>query len=115
MGGLDERLPLFFNDVDLCLRLARAGRPIRLLTEAEVVHHGGASTSQLDDFAARWHRDRLAYYRKHHGWAAGVWVKACTTFAWVDHVLRGCVCRLRGQPSDAFLPLFRAYRGFLFS
>jgi len=25
------------------------------------------------------------------------------------------VRRMRGEPSDAFLPLFRAYRGFLFS
>jgi hypothetical protein len=58
LGGLDEDLRLFFNDVDLCRRLARRGRKIRYLAGAPVMHHGGASTRQLSDFAARWHADR---------------------------------------------------------
>lgn len=46
-GGLfDERFPIFFNDVDLCWRLHRAGWEIWYLPQARVVHHGGASTRQ---------------------------------------------------------------------
>lgn len=67
IGGFDTRLPLFFNDVDLCLRLRQRGRRIRYLAAAEVLHHGGASTSRLTDFAVRWHTDRARYYRKHYG------------------------------------------------
>jgi len=67
VGLFDEDLFLFFNDVDLCLRLWRAGWRIRYLPDAEVVHVGGASTSRYDRFVVEWHRNRLAYYRKHYG------------------------------------------------
>lgn len=70
MGGLDPQLFLFFNDVDFCRRLWKQGRRIRYLAEAEVVHHGGASTKKYGSFVVTWFRNRLAYYRKHYGrWA----------------------------------------------
>jgi GT2 family glycosyltransferase len=71
LGGLDEDLWLFFNDVDLCRRLWNGGRRIRYLAEAEVMHHQGASTKGFAKFVVTWHRNRIAYYRKHHG----AWVR----------------------------------------
>ena len=73
MGGFDEELWLFFNDVDLCRRLWKAGRRIRYIAEAEVMHHEGASTKSFQAFLVMWHRNRLAYYRKHYG-GLGVFV-----------------------------------------
>lgn len=67
LGGLDEQLFLFFNDVDFCRRLWRMRRRIRYVAEAEVMHHGGASTKGYGKFVVTWHRNRLAYYRKHYG------------------------------------------------
>lgn len=67
VGPLDEELFLFFNDVDLCRRLWRSGRRIRYLADAEVLHERGASTAKYERFVVEWHRNRLAYYRKHHG------------------------------------------------
>lgn len=67
LGGLDENLFLFFNDVDLCRRLWRMRRRIHYLAQARVMHHGGASTKGYGDFVVIWHRNRLAYYRKHYG------------------------------------------------
>jgi GT2 family glycosyltransferase len=67
LGGLDPALFLFFNDVDFCRRLWRSGRRIRYVADAEVLHHGGASTKGFAQFVVVWHRNRLAYYRKHHG------------------------------------------------
>ncbi|MEZ5963039.1 MAG: glycosyltransferase family 2 protein [Planctomycetota bacterium] len=67
LGGLDENLFLFFNDVDLCRRLWKMRRRIRYLADVQVVHHGGASTKGYGDFIVVWHRNRLAYYRKHYG------------------------------------------------
>ncbi|MCA8943496.1 MAG: glycosyltransferase family 2 protein [Planctomycetes bacterium] len=67
VGGLDEELWLFFNDVDLCRRLWRSGRRIRYFAEAEVMHHEGASTKSFAAFVTMWHRNRMAYYRKHYG------------------------------------------------
>ncbi len=67
MGGLDEELFLFFNDVDLCKRLWQRGRRIHYLAAAEVTHHGGASTKGYRSFVVTWFRNRIAYYRKHYG------------------------------------------------
>lgn len=67
IGLLDEELFLFFNDVDLCRRILRAGYRIRYLADANVVHHGGASTSLYPAFAAEYFRNKIAYFRIHHG------------------------------------------------
>jgi GT2 family glycosyltransferase len=67
LGGLDEELFLFFNDVDLCKRLFHRGRRIRYLADAVVEHHRGASTRGFRKFLVTWHRNRLHYYRKHFG------------------------------------------------
>ena len=39
----------------------------RDLDDALVVHHLGASTKNFADFGAEWHRNRIAFYRKHFG------------------------------------------------
>ena len=54
LGGLDEQLYLFYNDVDLCKQLADKGRKIRYLADAEVMHHEGASTSSHGGLLVTW-------------------------------------------------------------
>jgi GT2 family glycosyltransferase len=67
-GGLfDEDFPIYFNDVDLCRRLADAGWPLWYLPEARVRHWGGASTNQRRvAMIAESHRSLLLYYHKHY-------------------------------------------------
>ncbi len=116
IGAFDESMWLFFNDVDLSKRLALAGWRTRYLCDARVVHAGGASTRQFGAQLERWHLDRLAYFRKHHGWFAGVWVKACTSLAWSDFVWTNLWRRLRGKaelPAEALGPTTRAFVRFL--
>jgi N-acetylglucosaminyl-diphospho-decaprenol L-rhamnosyltransferase len=81
LGGFDEELALFYNDVDLCRRLWRRGRRIHYLAEAEVMHHRGASTKNFARMLVIWHRNRLAYYQKHYGAFGAFWIR--------------CVVRLR--------------------
>jgi hypothetical protein len=67
VGLFDERFPLYFNDVDLCLRLKRAGWKIFYLPHAVCVHHVAASTAQVRCAAiAESHRSLLRFYRKHY-------------------------------------------------
>lgn len=113
LGGFDEDLALFFNDADLCTRMARRGLRVRYLASIGVVHHTGSSTSQLPDFASHWHRDRLRYHRKHFGLLAVPLVKACTSWSLLDHLLGGLARRLRGAPAEPALPLLRAWGRFL--
>ena len=77
LGGFDEELALFYNDVDLCLRIHAAGQKIRYLASADVMHHRGASTRNFAKMLVTWHRNRLAYYRKHFGRVGALWVRIC--------------------------------------
>ncbi|PIE22457.1 MAG: hypothetical protein CSA62_12030 [Planctomycetota bacterium] len=67
LGGMDEELWLFYNDVDLCKRLHAMGFRIRYLGGLSVVHHEGASTARFAAMVEIWARNRMTYYRKHHG------------------------------------------------
>ncbi len=119
LGGFDEAFGLFFGDVDLAKRLGELGapqeQPTLFVHDAVTVHQGGASTRQLDDFVSRWHGDRLTYFRKHHGALAALWVKLCTSGAWLAHVLGLTLRRLRGEPSEPIRPLCRSFARFLAS
>lgn len=114
IGLFDERLWLFYNDVDLSLRMHRAGHRTRYVAEAHVVHHVGASTSRFGGFVPIWHDNRLTYFRKHFGWIAGPWVKGCVTFTIVDLVVRTWWSRLRGRDTESLAPILGSYRAFLF-
>ena len=113
LAGFDPEFRLFFGDVDLCARMQQAARPIRYLPEAQVLHHGGASTGQLGDCAVQWHMDRLVYYRKHGGFGGALWVKLCTSWVWLAHVLEVGLSRLfsRNKPAseERLVPLFRSF------
>ena len=67
-GGLfDEQFPIFFNDVDLCLRLWQVGRQIWFEPRSRVRHWGGAATGQLKPaMIAQSHRSLHKFYAKHY-------------------------------------------------
>ena len=52
---LDERFPIYFNDVELAHRLAEAGQELWMTPDAVVLHHHGASTKLLGAGLARHH------------------------------------------------------------
>jgi N-acetylglucosaminyl-diphospho-decaprenol L-rhamnosyltransferase len=72
VGMLDEAFPIFFNEVDWCLRCKRAGYKIFFLPDIQIVHYGGASTTQVGS-AMAWESRRglLKFYAKHY---SSVWL-----------------------------------------
>jgi len=113
-GPLDESLAVFFNDVDLCRRLRSAGWRIGYRARCAVRHHGGGSTRHLADFVPRWHADRLAYYRKHHGRLGALLVKLCAAWTFADWAARNLARRLRRAPAaEPLLPMTRAFAHLL--
>ena len=115
VGLFDEELWLFFNDVDLSLRLARAGWRTRFLPAARVLHHVGKSTSQFGRMHVEWQRNRLHYYRKHHGRLAGLWIKACVSWSFLDWSATNAWNKLRGRGGDPWAPMRGAYAEFMTS
>jgi GT2 family glycosyltransferase len=68
VGGFDEGFFLYEEDVDLCVRMRRAGWDVLFTPDAEVVHHLGQSMRK-DPWLARfeYHRSHIRYYAKHNG------------------------------------------------
>ncbi|MBN2201698.1 glycosyltransferase family 2 protein [bacterium] len=68
VGPMDERFPLFFNDVDWCRRIRTAGWRIVFLPEASVEHVRGASVNR-EPFIKIWrsHQGFYRYLSKHIG------------------------------------------------
>lgn len=62
----DEQFPIFFNEVDLLLRLRKAGWFCLYTPKVKVVHHGGESTKQVRK-SMIWesHRSLVKFLKKH--------------------------------------------------
>ena len=66
IGGFDESYFLYFEDFDLCLRLARLGR-ITCLTGTRIVHHGGDASKKGLKHIYLFCVSAFKFYRT-HGW-----------------------------------------------
>jgi len=66
-GAFDERFFMYFEEVDLCLRLHEAGWKVLFVPAAQVMHHGGQSARQGLQAATLYrYRSLAAFYRKHY-------------------------------------------------
>ncbi|MBC8104575.1 MAG: glycosyltransferase family 2 protein, partial [Cytophagales bacterium] len=67
VGPMDERFPLYFNDVDWCLRARKASLEVWYSPDAIAVHGYGGTTQQVRR-AAVWesHRALLRLWGKHY-------------------------------------------------
>ncbi len=77
VGGFDASFALYAQDLDLCVRLRRAGWGVALVPDARVVHHLGATIGALPEASAsRAHTalswcDLVRWASKAHGVAFG--------------------------------------------
>lgn len=67
VGLFDEKFFLYFEDIDLCMRLHKKGWELIFVPEAKVFHLGGGSTSSnLFQSCYQYRKSQLYYYRKHN-------------------------------------------------
>jgi len=90
VGFFDERFFLYYEEVDLCRRLRRAGWSIRYWPRMCATHFGGESSKTVTSQSVSNHgrqltqwrmRSALLYYRKHHGWLV-TWASAQLEILW---------------------------------
>jgi N-acetylglucosaminyl-diphospho-decaprenol L-rhamnosyltransferase len=113
LGGFDERFFVYYEEVDLSLRAARAGYRSVFFTGAEAVHHGGLSSNQVK--AARLFysmRSRFLYADKHLP-ASSARLVEFVTFA-VEWPMRMAWATMRGAESvRETVEAFRRLRRFV--
>lgn len=73
VGPLDETIPMYFEDIDYCYRVQRAGWCVYYLAEACVVHQAGLCSKQAADRVyleiLKWYAQWL-YFRRYRSWPA---------------------------------------------
>lgn len=76
VGYFDEQFFLYYEEVDLCRRIKKAGYGVRYWPDVVVVHLGGESSKTISSLTMSrsgaqlelWRmRSGFLYYRKHHG------------------------------------------------
>lgn len=68
VGGLDERIFMYAEEVDWCYRFHQAGWEVWYLPQTPIVHHGGQSTKKRQRrMEAELYRSRVYFFRKHYG------------------------------------------------
>jgi GT2 family glycosyltransferase len=66
IGGFDERYFLYYEDVDLCLRLRRAGRRVLYLPEVSIIHDSQRASWRKPRYALHHARSMLRYLMRWH-------------------------------------------------
>lgn len=89
IGLMDESFFMYYEDVDLCLRIRKAGFRIVYLPDSVIMHIGGRSSDQIS--ARRrimLYRSLFIYFRKHRGrFATGLFALIFKPGVIIDHLI----------------------------
>jgi GT2 family glycosyltransferase len=103
MGGLDTAFsPGYFEDLDYCVRLWRAGWRIVYLPDVAIIHHENASSISRAEVLELYQRNHLYFMQKHADWLALQCSAATTPRLWArgSHEVRFRVLYLPRRKSD---------------
>jgi hypothetical protein len=71
MGGFDENFFIYFEDIDLCLRMRKAGWKLIYLPRIAVFHEGGGATSGRPGLSRyEYRKSQMYFYQKHNSKAS---------------------------------------------
>jgi N-acetylglucosaminyl-diphospho-decaprenol L-rhamnosyltransferase len=77
IGGLDENIFMYAEDVDWCYRFYQAGWQVWYLPQAPIIHYGGQSSKKRrGQMEAELYRSRVYFFHKHYGKFAAFCLKA---------------------------------------
>jgi GT2 family glycosyltransferase len=86
-GLLDEQFFIYTEEIDLCRRLQDRGWHLYWIPRSVIVHHGGASTTQVAlRMFVELYRSKVQYFRKHFGRRGALGYKAVLVAAALPRV-----------------------------
>lgn len=107
-GGFDERFFLYFEDIDLCVRMRAAGSRLLYVPQARVFHEGGATTGIRPAVSRlEYRKSQRLFYAKHASRGSLVLLRA---YLRLSLVLQKALGRFRGEEGKI---LWKAYRDVL--
>jgi N-acetylglucosaminyl-diphospho-decaprenol L-rhamnosyltransferase len=71
VGGFDEGFFLYFEDIDLCARMAERGWRTLFVPLAKVFHQGGTATREFSPSRFEYRRSQLRFYDRHNSAVSG--------------------------------------------
>lgn len=108
LGGFDERFFVYYDDVDLCLRVHQAGWRCVHFAEVSAIHEGQGTTAQVSDARLFYLlRSRLLYAAKHFGLAETSVVYFATLL--IEPLARAAHALLGARPVANLAALLRSY------
>ncbi|MBW7921143.1 MAG: glycosyltransferase family 2 protein [Rubellimicrobium sp.] len=105
IGLFDERFFLYFEETDLCLRLARAGHEVHFVRDSVVMHidSGTTGAKDWDEVPGYWYESRWHYFEKNHGRAYALAATAAQVAGGLLHRLRSLLAGRRPDEPRRFL------------
>jgi N-acetylglucosaminyl-diphospho-decaprenol L-rhamnosyltransferase len=92
VGGFDPAFFMYFEETDLCARLAKEGWKTHFSPAAVVLHTGGASTAAVaSEMAVQFWRSMRRFYRIHYGRTEQRTLEAVLTVTMGAYLLRDSV------------------------
>lgn len=67
IGGFDTNIFLYWEEMDLCHRLRKAGYSVKLVPEAKILHYQGVSIGKSKPINKEAYRSYLYVIKKNHG------------------------------------------------
>lgn len=115
IGLLDEDYFIYSEEVDLCLRVQRAGWRLFWVPQAQVIHYGGQSTQQAaTEMFLRLYQGKILYFRKHYGRLAALTYKLILFAAALGRLFFTPLALLERKPGrQRHLALSNHYRRLL--
>ena len=93
-GFFDEKFFLYFEDIDLCVRIKKSGYDLLFQPLARVYHVGGATTSNMKWLSRfNYRKSQLYFYRKHNSKTANFMLRF---YLWLIFRLSILSARLKG-------------------
>jgi GT2 family glycosyltransferase len=89
IGLMDESFFMYYEDVDLCLRIRKAGFRIVFVPDSTITHIGGRSSDQVSAHKRiMLYRSLFIYFRKHRGrFATALFAFIFKPGVIIDHLL----------------------------
>jgi len=106
-AGFDEGFFLYFEDIDLCVRMAVRGWKVLFLPQARVFHKGGAATRQFAPSRLEYRKSQLRFYKKHNSRTSLRLLRLYLRLSFFLHGLKNVVKKKRTPDLGRFRQLLK--------